>query len=113
SRSSRAPASVAALYLNAVLANAQHLENSNSDIYDQLRGLDEQDVVLAFILRHYNRDTVSQLAYARSRGARVISVTDSPQSPLVPHSDHVFYTQVETPSFYLSQVSVLGVVNVL
>lgn len=112
-RTSRAPASVAALYLNAVLANARHVENSNSDIYDQLRSLSERDVVLAFILRHYNRDTVAQVAYARSRGARVITVTDSAQSPLVQHSDHVFYVQVDGPSFYLSQVAVIGVVNLL
>jgi Transcriptional regulators len=113
SRTSRAPAAVAALYLNAVLANTRHLENANSDIYDQLRRLDERDVVVAFILRHYNRDTVAQVAYARSRGARVITVTDSPQSPLVPNSDHVFYAHVESPSFYLSQVGVLGIVNAL
>lgn len=112
-RTSRAPASVAALYLNAVLANARHVENTNSDIYDQLRGLDDRDVVLAFILRHYNRDTVAQVAYARSRGAKVITVTDSAQSPLVQDSDHVFYAHVDGPSFYLSQVAVLGIVNLL
>jgi DNA-binding MurR/RpiR family transcriptional regulator len=113
SRTSRAPATIAAIYLNAVLANTRHFENGNSDIYDQLRSLDERDVVLAFILRHYNRETVSEVAFARGRGAKVITITDSYDSLLVPYSDYVFYAKVSGPSFYLSHVATVGIVNLL
>jgi DNA-binding MurR/RpiR family transcriptional regulator len=113
SRTSRAPASIAAVYLNAVLANARHFDNANSDIYDQLRSLDERDVVVAFILRHYNRETVAEVAFARERGAKVITITDSYDSPLVPYSDYVFYAKVSSPSFYLSHVGTVGIVNLL
>ncbi|MFC4555394.1 MurR/RpiR family transcriptional regulator [Georgenia faecalis] len=113
SRTSRGPASIATIYLNAVLANTRHFENTNSDVFDQLRVLDERDVVLAFILRHYNRDTVAQVKFARERGAKVIVVTDSFESPLVRYADYVFYAQVGGPSFYLSHVSMVAVVNVL
>lgn len=113
SRSSRAPATIAAVYLNAVLASSRYFDNGNSDIYDQLRALDQRDVVVAFILRHYNRETVAEVAFARERGAKVITITDSYDSPLVPYSDYVFYAQVAGPSFYLSHVGTVAIVNLL
>lgn len=113
SRSSRAPASVATIYLNGILGNARHYDNANSEIYDQLRSLDDRDVVLAFVLRHYNRDTVSAVKFAHERGAKVVTVTDSPECPLVPYSEHSFYAQVTGPSFYVSHVATIGIVNLL
>lgn len=113
SRTSRAPASIASIYLAAVLGNTSYLDNSNSEIYDRLRSLDERDVVVAFILRHYNRTTVEEVAFARERGAKVITITDSSECPLVAYSDHMFYANVGGPSFYLSHVGTIGIVNLL
>lgn len=112
-RSSLGPASVLALYLNAALGNTRHYDNAHGDVYDQLRRLDKRDVAVVIGFRHYNRETLEQAGFVHQRGVPVIGITDSPQSPLVPLSQHTFYVHTESPSFYLSQIGTMAVVNVL
>jgi DNA-binding MurR/RpiR family transcriptional regulator len=112
-RSSAGPALICALYLNSILRNARFYNNNFGDLFDQLRTLGEDDVVIAISFAWYTQQTISALEYCRERGARAISITDSQNSPLVALSDVSLIARPEGVSFYLSQVSTLGIVNIL
>jgi DNA-binding MurR/RpiR family transcriptional regulator len=50
---------------------------------DELRSVRDKDVLLAFSYHPYARDTVKAVEFARSKGAQIVSVTDSRVSPIV------------------------------
>jgi DNA-binding MurR/RpiR family transcriptional regulator len=55
-----------------------------------LEELGDQDVVFAITYSRYSRDTLNTMEYARSVGAKVIALTDSPLSPAATQADRVF-----------------------
>lgn len=112
-RSTRGPGAIASVYLNAVLANTTMLEDNTSEIYDQLRKLDERDVVIAFLGRYYDRNTMSQIAFAREHGVKLILITDSPAAPFSQEAEHVLCVQMQSPGFYRSHVGTVALVNLL
>lgn len=112
-RSMRGPGAIASVYLNAVLANTTMPEDNTSEIYDQLRKLGEKDVVIAFLGRYYDRNTMSQIAFIRERGVRLVLITDSPMAPFSQEAEHVLVAQVQGPSFYRSHVGTVALVNLL
>jgi DNA-binding MurR/RpiR family transcriptional regulator len=55
---------------------------------DALRTIGRRDVMLAITVDPYVRDTVETARYAKTRGARVVAITDSDVSPLADFGDH-------------------------
>jgi DNA-binding MurR/RpiR family transcriptional regulator len=113
SRSSLGPAAVLTLYLNAALGNTRRYDNASGDIYDQLRRLGPGDVALVILFRHYNKEVVAQAAFLHERGVPLIAITDSPAAPIAEWSRQVFFARTESPSFHLTHVGSLGIVNML
>ncbi|MDK2927420.1 MAG: hypothetical protein PWR31_1110 [Bacillota bacterium] len=90
-RSSYAAAYFLAFTLNAVRGNARCLTPGVGDLAEGLRAIGPEDVVLGIAFPRYTRDTVRVLEFARTRGARVIALTDGVSSPLAPLADVVFF----------------------
>lgn len=76
------------------------IDNVGSTAFDQLGCTGPRDAVLAVSFSPYNSTTPDLAALARERGARVVAITDSTFSPLVPvaealveviESDHAGY----------------------
>jgi DNA-binding MurR/RpiR family transcriptional regulator len=67
---------------------------------DALRTIGRQDVMLAITVDPYNRETVETARYVKSRGARVVAITDSELSPLAAVADRSVLIRTETPSFF-------------
>ncbi len=67
---------------------------------DSLRDINKADVLLAITIDPYVRGTVETARYAKSRGARIIAITDSDLSPLAAFADHALLVRTETPSFF-------------
>lgn len=63
----------------------------------RLAGVGEGDVLVAISLPRYARDAVDLTAFARSRRATVIAVTDAPTSPLAPLADVLLAAPVAHP----------------
>ncbi len=57
---------------------------------DQLEEMTGDDVLFAVTYSRYARDTLNAMDYARSVGAQVIALTDSPLSPAATRADKVF-----------------------
>jgi DNA-binding MurR/RpiR family transcriptional regulator len=56
--------------------------------------------MLAVTVDPYNRETVETARYVKSRGARVVAITDSELSPLAAVADRSVLIRTETPSFF-------------
>jgi DNA-binding MurR/RpiR family transcriptional regulator len=67
---------------------------------DSLRTITTADVLLAITVNPYVRGTVETARYAKSRGARIVAITDSDLSPLAAFADQTVLVRTETPSFF-------------
>lgn len=63
-----------------------HFQNMTASI------LNKDDVVIAFSLSGRTKDTVDAVSFAKQAGAKIISITNFPLSPLAAISDYVLLT---------------------
>lgn len=80
---------------------------------DALRAIGRHDVMLVITINPYVRDTVETARYARTRGARVVAITDSDVSPLAGVADHSILIGTETPSFFHTMTPAFAVAECL
>ena len=78
-----------------------------------LLDLEEGDVVLAFTFPPYARSTLGAVAAAKSRGANVIAITDSPLSPARTHADVLLAVPVSGIGTQNSLVAAISVTNAI
>lgn len=88
-------------------------DRTASGVFEQLFAANEQDVVIGISFPRYSQSTVKALRFARQRGATVIAMTDSDQSPLYEYSSYNLYAKSDIMSFYDSLVAPLSVMNAL
>ncbi|WP_156917462.1 MurR/RpiR family transcriptional regulator [Salinarimonas rosea] len=80
---------------------------------DVLADLRRNDVLIAFDIRRYQRDTVATLRLARGRGAKTVLFTDQWMSDGAEFADLAFRTRVDGPSRWDSLVGMIALVEVL
>ncbi|MGH4119894.1 MurR/RpiR family transcriptional regulator [Clostridium sp.] len=112
-RSSSALAEFAGFYLNLILDNVKVVAYGVSDIFEQMINLSEDDVVIGIGFPRYAKRTIEALAFAKSRNADVIAITDSLLSPLAARADYTLIAQSNMASFVDSLVAPLSVINAL
>ena len=101
-------------YLNYMFNNVRIITASGtSEMFEQIVGIEKDDVVIAFSFPRYSSATVKAAQYCRSTGAKVIAITDNRQSPLAMNSDHVICAKSDMVSLVDSLVAPLSVVNAL
>lgn len=103
-----------AFYLNLCLDNVHEIRtNSASETFEQVLKINEQDVIICMSFPRYSKRTARTAAFAKSRNATVISITDSDVSPLVSISDYCLMAQSDMVSFVDSLVAPLSLINAL
>ncbi|MEY8000006.1 MurR/RpiR family transcriptional regulator [Clostridium sp. Mt-5] len=112
-RSSTAIADFLGFYLNLILDNVKVVGYGISDIFEQMINLKEEDLVIGIGFPRYAMRTIEALAFAKSRNAKVVSITDSLLSPLAARSDYTLIAQSNMASFVDSLVAPLSVINAL
>lgn len=112
-RSSSALAEFAGFYLNLILDNVKVVAYGVSDIFEQMINLSEDDVVIGIGFPRYAKRTIEALAFAKSRNADVVAITDSLLSPLAARADYTLIAQSNMASFVDSLVAPLSVINAL
>lgn len=88
-------------------------DRTASGVFEQLFAANSQDVVIGISFPRYSQSTVKALRFARERGATVIAMTDSDQSPLYEYSTYNLYSKSDIMSYYDSLVAPLSVINAL
>jgi DNA-binding MurR/RpiR family transcriptional regulator len=113
-RSSSALATFLNCYLSMMFKNVKLITSTSaSEMFEQIRAIDETDIMIGISFPRYSQRTVKALDYAKRRGAKVLAITDSERSPLVPLSDCKLLAKCEIMSFVDSLVSPLSVINAL
>lgn len=73
--------------LGKIKPNVQAFTQADSSLYDRVRLMDAEHVLVTISLARYPRDQLSLLRYASGLGRRILAITDSPLSPFVPLAD--------------------------
>jgi DNA-binding MurR/RpiR family transcriptional regulator len=89
------------------------LAGSEATIGRSMAGLREGDTLVAIDIRRYERSVAKQVSWARSRGAVVIALTDSPLSPLARGASETFLIAAHGAGPFDSMTGGLALVNVL
>ena len=84
-----------------------------SEIFEHLMKVHEDDVVVAISFPRYTTGIVNATEYAKKTGAKVIAITDSMSSPLVPHADVALIAKSEMVSFVDSLVAPMSIINAM
>ncbi len=113
-RSAAALATFAAFYFNLMFDNVKVIHTtSSSDIFEQLLRVSEGDVVLGISFPRYSKSTIKAMEYAKKRGAAVIGLTDSVNSPIVKEATYCLVARSDMNSFADSLVAPMSVINAL
>ena len=86
---------------------------SGSEIFEHLMKVHEDDVVIAISFPRYTTGIVNAVEYVSTTGAKVIAITDSTSSPLVPYATEILIAKSEMASFVDSLVAPMSIVNAL
>ena len=86
---------------------------SGSEIYEQMMSIGEDDVLVAVSFPRYSRTVIKGVEYAHKRGANIIALTDSNESPIAMCADELLVAQSDMASFADSLVAPMSVVNAL
>ena len=101
-------------YLSYMLDNVRLIRTtSGSEIFEQLMRIGEGDVMLAVSFPRYSTRIVNAVEYAHQTGACIISLTDSPHSPIAQNADAVLCARSDMASFIDSLVAPLSIINAL
>lgn len=101
-------------YFNLIFPNVKLVAASTaSEMFEQIMRIDSDDVMIGISFPRYSNQTVTALKYAKQNGAKVIAITDSKSSPLVPYSDNVLLARSDMASFVDSLVAPLSLINAL
>lgn len=84
---------------------------SNIEVFT--RELTDRDCVLLTSFAPYSRETIDVMNSATQAGARIIAITDSPVSPLAQVADCTLLFSINSPSFFPSVVSGMGLAECL
>jgi DNA-binding MurR/RpiR family transcriptional regulator len=112
-RSASALSEFLGFYLHLILDNVYVVSYGVSDIFEQIINVSEDDLVIGIGFPRYAARTIESLSYAKSRGAKVVALTDSLLSPLAARADHTLIAQSNMASFVDSLVAPLSVINAL
>lgn len=113
-RSTAPLASFLGYYLSQMLDTVHTVTASGtSAVFEKIISVDDRDVVIAFSFPRYSTSTAQGAAYCRSKGAKVIGITDSSISPLGRSSDHVLLAKSDMISLVDSLTAPLSICNAL
>ncbi len=107
-------ASFLSFYLNLIFNDVRTLLTSNSsELFEQMIHIGEGDVIIGISFPRYSMRTLKALEFANNRNARVITITDSKNSPMNLYSSCNLLARSDMASIVDSLVAPLSVINAL
>lgn len=101
-------------YFNHIFDNAQLVNTtSSSEMFEQIFRTGKDDVLIALSFPRYSRQTAKAVSYATDKGATVIAITDSKESPIAQKAAITLLARSDMASFVDSLVAPLSLVNAL
>lgn len=113
-RSSSALACFLGYYLELFFANVKVITSAGgSHLLEQMLHVGKQDTVIAISFPRYSKSIRDAVAFAKSKGAKIAALTDSPDSPIGRGADGLLLAQSDMASFADSLAAPLSVLNAL
>lgn len=113
-RSAVAIASFMSFYFTQIFDDVRNIDTaSTSAIFEQMLRIGETDVFVGITFSRYSKRTLQAAAFAKSRGTKVIAITDSRSAPICEVADYVLVAKNDMVSFVDSLVAPLSLVNAL
>jgi len=113
-RSCAGLASFLGFYFQLIFENTKVLlANSDSETIEQLLCVGSEDLVYAISFPRYSTTTLKGVRFAKKRGAKVVAITDSIESPIAAYADYALYARSNMASFVDSLVAPMSIINAL
>lgn len=107
-------ASFLGFYLNMMFDDVIIVStNNSSEMFEQMMRVGSEDCVIGISFPRYSMRTVKAMEFANDRNARIITVTDSKNSPLSLYSSCNLLARSDMASIVDSLVAPLSVINAL
>lgn len=107
-------ASFLAFYLNLIFPDIILLNTTSSaEVFEQMIRISSDDVIIGISFPRYSMRTLKALEFANSRSAKIISITDSINSPMNLYSSCNLIAKSDMASIVDSLVAPLSVINAL
>ena len=100
-------------YMSFIRDDVTVITSGISDVLEQVVRVGPDDVMMGVSFPRYSRRTIEAMRYAKERGATVVSLTDTPLSPLGEASDLCLTARSDMASFVDSLVAPFSLLNAL
>ncbi len=100
-------------YMSYIKDNIRMVRYDGGDIFSQILHADERDAVLAISFPRYSMQTIETMHYLKRQGCKIISITDSVESPPAKISEYVLTAKSYMNSFVDSFTAPLSIINLL
>lgn len=102
-----------AYYLDYICGDVITFSANIQDLRETMVRMNDQDAFICISFPRYSSRTAEAMAYAKSRGARTIALTDKPDSPIGTMADVVLLAKSDMASFADSLTAPLSVINAI
>ena len=107
-------ASFFGFYLNMMFDKVNIITtNSSSEIFEQMFRISEKDVIIGISFPRYSMRTLKAMEFANNRNAKVITITDSRNSPMNLYSSCNIFARSELTSVMDSLTAPMSIINAL
>lgn len=106
-------AHLTAYLLKRIGYRAFSLNESGLKFTEQLVTIDRKDLVIAFSLPPYSKETIDAAVYARKERAHILAITNSASAPIIQHSDVYLIAKTESRAFSNSLSPIIMLINTL
>lgn len=89
------------------------ITHGDATLFEQLYHIEREDTLVTFAFQRYTRRTVEALEFAAKRGAKTVTITDSPASPTAQIADIALVAHVKSESFFNSYAAAVSIINAL
>jgi DNA-binding MurR/RpiR family transcriptional regulator len=97
--------------LSKIKPNVHAFTHADSSLYDRVRLMDADDVLIAIAFARYARDQLSLVRYAHGLGRRILAITDGPLSPILPCADVALFAKTSVLDFVGSLGAPAALIN--
>lgn len=102
-----------AYYLDYICGNVVTFSANLQDLRETMIRMDDRDVLICISFPRYSTRTAEAMAYAKSRGAKTVALTDKLDSPIGTMADVVLLAKSDMASFADSLTAPLSVINAI
>ncbi|MDQ3226902.1 MAG: MurR/RpiR family transcriptional regulator [Chloroflexota bacterium] len=85
--------------LAKIKENVQAYTHADSSLFDRVRLMDAGDVMIVIAFARYPAELVALARYAHRRGVRMLAITDSPLSPILPLAEVTLFAKTSMLDF--------------